>query len=518
LLCSACFIHEGSCQVSQPFRYEETVKYGDEGFTVISLKKEGIALVRDKHKFEHGKKKWQVEVLDTVLSKIWSTELEIESRLNLVGYEYNPRHLYLLFREGDSDSYNFQLYTLFFYEQKFESSPIKFEINFKLTHFTVAGTSAVFGGYINNEPAVLLWSQSTKQTKVLPGLFINDVTLLDVRMNQNESFNVLLAERSLRDDKKLTVRTYDQSGNLLLEDVFTIEGTISILTGVTSALENEEMIVAGTYGENAGKQAIGYFTAVVDPFNDQPIQYTDFSSLPHFTDYLSPRRAEKIKANAQKQRVAGKFPDYKVNVNPFRIEERKDGFYLLSELYFPSSSLNSYPYTRGPISMPYGYGYYPYGLSPYSTSSSSRYYNAPYAGTQSSEVRTAQAMITSIGPHGKIGRDASMKLDEYRQLSLEQVADFVISGDSICLVYKKDNEIIYQKMTGDAGEKPTVKKQKIRLQSPTDVFREEVENEGQVRFWYGKQFYVWGYQTLKDATRQSDQTRHVFYITRFSLD
>jgi hypothetical protein len=516
LFFSIAFVINGASQVAQPFRCEREVKYSEEGFTVIPLKKEGIALIRDIREYAHGKKKWRLEVLDTMLSSVWTTELELETRFNLVGYEYNPRHLYLLFREGDNESYNFELLTILFHEQEVQTSPIKFEINFRLTHFTIAGTSAVFGGHIVNEPAVILWSQITKQPKVLPGLFISDVSLLDVRMNQNQSFNVLLVERHQKENKKMTVRTYDQEGNLLLEDIILIEGHISIMTGLTSSLENEEMIVAGTYGENSGKQATGYFTAVVDPFNEQVVNYTDFSSLTHFTDYLSPRRAEKVKEKAKKQKDLGRMPDYKVYVTPYRIEERPEGFYLLSELYFPTSSVNSYPY-GGSYYNPYGSGYYPYGVSPFSN----RYANSPYSYNNSmrnTDIRTSQTMVMSVGLHGKPGKDVSMKLNEYKGSALEQVGDFIVSRDSICIVYKNDNELTYQKMTGDPDEKPTVRKAKIRLQNPSDVLKDEDENEGQVRFWYDKQFFVWGYQTLKDATREGDQTRHVFYITRFSLD
>src|SRR5436190_9036548 len=276
------------------------------------------------------------------------------------------------------------------------------------------------------------------------------------------------------------------------------------------------MIVAGTYGENAGKQATGYFTAVVDPFNEQTVTYTDFSSLDHFMDYLPTRRAVKVKEKAKKQRDLGRLPDFKAYVSPYRIEERAEEFYLLSELYFPTSSISSYPY-GSPYYNPYSYGYSPYGMSP----TSSRYSNTPNSynnPVRSMDVRTNQTMVMAIDKHGKPGKDVSMKLAEYKQSSLEQVCDFIVSGDSICIVYKDEEQLSYQKMAGEVDEKTTIKKQKIRLQTTTDVFKDEAEYEGQVRYWYDNQFYVWGYQTVKEAARQVDQTRHVFYITRFSVD
>src|SRR5258708_5080652 len=106
---------------------------------------------------------------------MWSTELMLENRLSIVGYEYNPGHLYLLFRESEKTHRKFQLIDVTFYEKTLRTEEIKFEVEFSLTHFTMAGTSAIFGGYISNEPAVLLYDQTSSQPKVLPGLFIKDM-------------------------------------------------------------------------------------------------------------------------------------------------------------------------------------------------------------------------------------------------------------------------------------------------------------------------------------------------------
>ncbi len=515
LLLLITIVHDAFSQLQQSYRFEQVVKNSEEGFTVISLKKEGLALIRDMHKFSGSKKKWQLEIVDTVLSKVWSTELELENRLILVGYEYNPRHLYLLFREGEADYYNFRLLTVLFYEKEIQTNEIKFEVNFKMTHFTMAGNSAVFGGYVSNEPAVLLYSQSSNHTKVLPGLFIHDISLLDVRTNQNQSFNVLLAERKGKEKKRLAVRTYDQDGNLLMDDIINIDGQFTILTGLTSTLENDEMIIAGTYGETNGKQALGYYSVVVDPFNEQLVSYTDFSSLNHFLDYLPLRRADKIKTKTQKQKALGRQPDYKAYVVPFRIEERLKGFYLLSELYNPSNSVNPYPYRS--YYNPYAYGYYPYGMNPFSTP----YYNnypSGYNSVRNTDVRMVQTMVTELDLHGKPGKDVSLKLNEVKQSNLEQVGDFVILHDSICMVYKKEEDIFYQKESGDPDEKPSIKQTKVKLQNVNDILKNENEYESQVRFWYGRHFYVWGYQTIKDTSREGDQTRHVFYVNRFSME
>ncbi len=511
--------HEAQAQLHQPHRFEEEVKSSDERFLVISLKNEGLAFIRDLQKYDQGKNKWQLEVVDTALSRIWSTDLVLENRMILVGYEYTPQHIYLLFRQGESEAYNFQLLTIQFHDKSIRIDEIKFEVNFRITHFTMAGSSAVFGGYVNNEPGVLLYDQSRDHAKVLPGLFIRDVRILDVRANQNQSFNVLLTETKGKEKKQLIVRTFDPQGNLLMDDLIETDPRFTILSGLTTTLERDEMIIAGTYGEGGSKEATGFFTVVVDPFTEQTVTYTDFTSVDHFLDYLSPRKADKIKKRSQKERTAGRLPDYKGYVMPFRIEERSEGFYLLAELYTPSANMNPYPYYNS--YSPYAYGGMPYGFGSYPSRSYYNGYNAPYGSSNSirnSDVRMIQTMVIALNSDGRVKKAASLKLDQFRQPALEQVGDFFVRKDSIYLIYKKESDIIYLKEGRDAEQPPMQKQSKIRLQDETAVLKNEDEDQGGTRFWYDHYFYVWGYQTIKDPLKEGDQTRHVFYINKVSLE
>ena len=265
-----------TAQIRQPFRFELEVKTSDQPFHIISLEKEGLALIKDLDKYSHGKKTWQIEIIDTLLGPVWSTELELDNRLSLVGFERNAGQLYLLFREEQTNYYNFQLVTLRFYEHYFQLSKIRFDLTFRLTHFTVAGNSAIFGGYINSEPAVLLYDQKDEHPKVLPGLFTRGISLLDVKTNQNNSFNVLLSESVGLEKNRLIVRTFDQSGNLLMDDVIDVDPKITILSGLTSSLIRDEMIIVGTYGTGNGKLALGFYSVIVDPFNKQSISNAEF--------------------------------------------------------------------------------------------------------------------------------------------------------------------------------------------------------------------------------------------------
>src|SRR5690348_16411966 len=99
----------GRAQVQQPDRYEIVQKNSDDYFTVISLKEQGLALIREKDKFMGSKKIWEIITLDTDLSEKNKLELEVNQRHMLLGYEVAKDELFLLFREGETTKNSLEL-------------------------------------------------------------------------------------------------------------------------------------------------------------------------------------------------------------------------------------------------------------------------------------------------------------------------------------------------------------------------------------------------------------------------
>ena len=187
----------------------------------------------------------------------------------------------------------------------------------------------------------LLFDSSSDKPKV-PGLPDEGYEPARCQGQSKHSFNVVLYEHSKRDGRKLIVRTFDSDGNPLVEDEIIIDSRYAILTGITSSTEQDEMIVVGTYGEQGSKQALGYILIGRGSIQEQAVHYTDFAALHHFLDPLKPRKQERIKAKAQLLRSQGKIPDYRTFLNPYRIEERPKGFYVMAEQYFSSSHGSPY--------------------------------------------------------------------------------------------------------------------------------------------------------------------------------
>jgi hypothetical protein len=500
-------------QISQTQRYEREQKNSDDYFNIISLKEDGLILFRERDKYRNANQLWDLVLLDTALQEKFSMDLEVNDRYKMVGYEIAPDHLFLLYRTGETTKNDFELIDVDLKSKETARYQIKPELDFKLTHFNKAGTNFVFGGYVNNEPAIVLYELPSKQLRVIPGFFQKDTELVDLRTNQNQTFNTVLIDRGSKDNRKLVLRTFDETGKQLLEDIVPIEEQRSLHTGISSALQREDLAILGTWGERNSKQSIGFYFMKVDPFQEQTIKYVDFGQLTNYLDYLSPKRAERLKQNSRDDAAAGRIPNYMNYVMPFKVDEYPQGFLLLAEVYSPVSNLNPYyssPYYYNPYYSPYGF--YPYGFYYPGLSRMYRPYMYNNTARNTNEIRTAETVLLSFNAEGKINWDHSIKLDEMKMPGIEQVTDYCLVNNNLYFLYKKESELKL-KVIGLDDDQTAENTIKVKTSDPVDEIRSEKEFEGGVRQWSSNSFYVWGYQTIRNTTRE-DRVRDVFYINK----
>lgn len=505
-------------QITQPARYELAHKASDHEFIIISMGNNGLALVRDTEKFDGNQRKWEVIFLDTLLHETRHTKILVNQRMAILGHEYSEGNIYLIFQEPQNVG---QPVTIFEFQQAdttYKQHLFKPEVNIRFTHFTALRSKAVFGGYINREPALILYDLQEEKAKIVPGVFQPNVDLADVRVNTNGTFNTLLIEGRTSKNKKLVVRTFDSNGVVLVDDVIAIEEGKTVLEAITSSLVRDEMIIIGTWSYGTNKQATGIFSVVVDPFHDQKINYYDFAMLNHFLDYLKPKRATKIKAKAEWRKSVGKQPEFRTYVTSVKLTETREGFGFLCEVYDASYGRTTmYPYGYSP------YYYNPYGFYPYGGFSSmpnryyTPYYTSPY-GTSSSpsaEYEMVNASVCFFDTHGKLVADHSFKFKDIKLSSKEQASDFIVHNELTTMMYKGKKEISVKVTESDGS---TVKEENIipDLKNPNETVRSETQDDSSIRAWYDRYFYVYGYQVLKNNVKR--ETHDVFYINKIKVD
>ena len=509
-----------NAQVQQTDRFEIIQKNADDYFTVISLEEEGLALIREKDKYHGNKQLWEIIILDTNLTEKNKFDLEVNQRHSLLGYEIGKKQLYLLYRTGETTKNSLELIEINTATGR-ESArfPINPELDFKVTHFSKVGKNIILGGYVTNEPAILLFEPDDNSIRVIPGFFQKDNELVDLRVNENNTFNSVLIDRSTRTERKLVFKTFDDAGKLLLEDVVPIDEDKSLQNSLASSLKREELLLLGTWGERQGKQSVGFFSLAIDPFSQQKINYFHFGMMDHFLDYLNPKRAERIKEGTSDAVMDGRKPSFTSYVMPFRIEETPEGFVMLAEVYNPASTMNPYynsPYGRPYYSNPYYYynpfwpGYYP-GMRMY----------RPYAygdPTRSNDnIKLYGTVVVAFDSQGELLWDQSIVLDDMKRPALEQVSDFYTDEENLHFIYKKESELKIKSVSLEEGTATEIT-EKIKLKEPSEEVRSEKELEDGVRHWIGNTFYVWGYHSVRSQENKENRVRDVFYINKIVVN
>jgi hypothetical protein len=145
-----------------------------------------------------------------------------------------------------------------------------------------------------------------------------------------------------------------------------------------------------------------------------------------------------------------------------------------------------------------------------------RMYRAPYMyGSNvknTDQIKTFSSSVLAFDPKGKLLWDHSLKLDDMTSAALEQEADFHYDGETLTILYKKESEVILKRFSMEADQSQE-NKIKVMLSDPLDEIRHETEQEGGILHWAGNSFYMWGYQTIRNTTKE-DRVRDIFYVNK----
>jgi hypothetical protein len=511
------WVGQVSAQITQPLRWEHELKYTEGTYSLVSMREQGMALVRDLNDYDGDKAKWEVLWLDTVLQQKWSTILLVENNYTFLGYEYTPDNLNLMFRKADIEFLNVQIFDIDLRTQTIRQSKADAKLQVRLTHYTVANGNCVFGGYVGADPVLIIFEPAANRQMIVPGFFLAQSELLDVRPNSNGTFNILMGQR-IQGQEKLIFRTFDKRGTILVEDIMAIDEEKTILSAACSVLQHDEVMIGGAFALKNNRQATGLFSCLVNPFIEQPLQYTEFHQLQHFLDYLPDRKARKIKEKATQRETYGREPDYRTNVGVYRIEEFKGGFALFGESFIATTTAanNFYanPYASDIYARHYNFGGMPYGSYPYSGRNPTMINRGI---TYSTEKRMQQGFALGFDYKGRRLWDYAINMNDFKAFGREQVADFTVHNGVPHFLYKDESTLKFSNHSADSTQISQPVDITIRLNQPTEEARPADNDDGQVRFWYGRYFFVWGVTNIRDS-RPQVPNRRVFYVNKIELN
>ncbi|GAB3693646.1 hypothetical protein GCM10027592_13700 [Spirosoma flavus] len=456
-----------------------------ESFDVTPLSEQGVLVsIRTGGFLDNTPPKFNFQKYDINLKRIWNTTFEQNIAFKPVMTYNTGQFVYHLFREDDSD--RFQFLRLHLEDGTFETTEGRLIDQFDVQQFKVMGSQAYVGGYRHGRPVVMAFSFFDHSAKVLPGMYVNRMEISSLEVDESrQEVNVLV--HSLRRNCKFSLRTYDYESKLLRTTDF--DGAQnSLISGKLLPINEQESLLVGNYSTNCTPYSQGIYVTKLrqgETTSDliSSIQYIEFSQLENFFNFLKPQRQQKLLAKAQKKKEEGKDYKFHYRLLVHDLQPTPNGLILVAEVY--------YPQYRG-STLAYG-GY---------LRNADRYEGFRYT----------HAFICEFDKQGKLLWDNCFPIKELVSTELTEMVQVSQQGDRVVLAYPNDGEITTEVIQQNKILKET---EKFKLQTNAEEDKVTFSAQDNLMAWYGQHFLACGFQKIAPSKNIARQ-REVFYLNKLT--
>lgn len=484
-------------QVKQPARLEIELKHDEDEFHVIPAGKDGVFVHQQNRKeTSYNKTVHELYMYDTTLNERWKSRLEISARVNYRGYEYRDGKLYLLFTETRNRTEDYHLFVIDVETSFVRGFKVQNDMPIELTEFTVLDDLVLMGGYVNYRPAVFAYDVSEERFRVLPGLYLNNSELLELKVSpEQKTFTVLYTDQNLDKQQTIGSKTYNNKGELVFEYRLNPEKDHYLLYGRTTSFDDDAVHIAGTYAYSNSKYSRGVFVASVAADGKQQINYYNYGDLDNFFSYMKDKRQKRIRERISRRMAQGKKVKFNYRLLVHDIIESNGTHILLGEAFYPK-------YTNR-------------GVSPYmSDFSRSNSYPQQYL----EGYKYTHAIVVGFDSKGKLLWDNSFEINEVTTDQLEKLVHVQPEDDYTVLLYSFEGAIKTKIIRNDQVLE-SKSEEKIALQESTDVAQNPEYGTTKLVSWYGPYFFAYGTQRIRsEGDSPLKPGRRVFYINKIMYE
>ena len=460
-----------------------------EAFDVTPLAEQGVLMtIRTGGPFDNTPTVFAFKRYDVNLKPLWQKTFKQDLKYRVVETYHNDRYAYHLFREYDTN--RFQFVRLHLDDGVVDTYEGILLDQFDIRQFKVMGSQAYVGGYHRNRPVVMAFSFFDGTAKVLPGLYVNhmEISSLEIDEGRNE-VNVLVHSAKRR--CRFSIRTYNYDSKLLRTIDF--DGAKnSLISGKLLPIDDHESLLVGNFSTDCTPYSQGVYVTRIQHGNPnidasaeavKAIQYFEFSQLQNFFNYLKPQRQQKLLAKAKRKKEEGKDYKFRYRLLVHDIKPTADGLTLVAEVYYPqyrSSTLAYGGYLRG----------------------ADRY----------DGYRYTHAFVCGFDRLGNLLWDNCLPIKELLSPELTEMVQLSQQGDRIVLAYPNDGEIHTEVIQGNKVLKET---EKFKLRTGTDDEKVTFSAQDNLMAWYDQHFLACGFQKIAPTKYYANQ-REVFYLNKLT--
>ncbi|MEO5976578.1 MAG: hypothetical protein ABIS36_17150 [Chryseolinea sp.] len=479
-------------QVLQTNRFELASPKDETSYEVVPAHESGIYLYR--RLYGQGMDNIEMIKLDTAFKEQWKGYLQIDPKYILVSKKVVGNNIYFLLRYENFTKNDFVLFAVEHTEGNFLKYEIKNFIPFNPIEFQVTDKGALMGGYFNSVPVVLFYSFKSLHAKVLPGLMNESGELTQLKINSDETFDVLISARNFKGQQTIWIKNYDSEGDLQSNYALQPEDNKHLIFARSVKTANNMQLVAGVFGGKNSQYSRGLFMASIDPAGNQQLRYYNYGDLENFFKYMKAKREARVKERIERRKIKGKRVRFNYRFLVHEIVPYKNQYILLGEAFYPKYiTTGSGAYSS----------FFTYGNRYPSVSRDGRIFDGYYY---------THAVVMGFNLKGDLMWDNSFEINDVKTFTLEQFVKLEVQGDKITLLYLFDNELRTKIIHNDQVlEGKTFEPLKTSAQN--DVVRRESTNMNKLDYWYNDFFYAYGIQEISNAITGR---RRVFFINKIS--
>jgi hypothetical protein len=475
----------GLAQLHQNERLEIPISFDYESFEVASVKNFGIILYRAVGN-ELGK---QFEIIhtDTSFHEKWRGHLSLEKGFDLARHISANGNLYFIFYNRNFSDRSFILYEISLTHGTYTKFIVRNSIPFLPIAFEVNTKGALIGGYFNQTPLVVFFEFNTQKSKILPGLFNEAGELAQIKINADDSFNVLISAKNYQKQQTLWLKNYDPVGGLKRNIMLHPGDNNHLIFGRTIQINPNSLIVTGVYGGRNSDYSRGLFVANISNEGMQQIKYYSYADLKNFFKYMRVKQEKRVKDRIERKKIKGKKIRFQYRFLVHELVPYKNQFILLGEAFYPK-----YRQAEGYV----GLGRTSYIFDGY---------------------RYTHAVVLGIDTHGELLWDNSFEINDVKSFMLEQFVKMDAKKDEIALLYLYDNKI-RTKVIRDSTVLEGKSSNQLQLKAGSNPVSENTSTVNKLDYWYDDYFLAYGVQNIGSSSLQGRNKKKIFFVSKVSYE
>lgn len=478
-------------QIAQPERVEFIVDE-NRNFEVASADEKGLFLFRNIDPASNATAIWEVIRLDTALNILWEKEITIEAGATLINKYYDHKDLHLLFANENTKDHNLLLLSVDGSTGSTSKQAIRNFIPLAFQEFKIINDVVLLGGYYNYRPVVILYNLKEKIPRVLPGIFDEKSQLIEIKINDPFTFDILLKGTTVEKNSTIIIYTFDTQANLIKKIALKTEKSKGLLFGRSEKLQDNSQLIAGVYGKRKSEFSRGVFVANINKYGEQKIRYYNYGDLKNFFSYMKAKREQRVLRRIERKKIRNKKIRFNYRLLVHELIRHDDQYILVGEAFYPK-------YRTDPTGGFFGSGW--------TINRGIHHSNLIFDG-----YRYTHAVIIGFDHKGNLLWDNSFEINDVMSFDLEQFVHVSGTNGKLILLYVFDNTIRSKIIRGNQVLEG---KEQNEIQVSHTADEAKGTQIGGMEKWYGDVFYTYGIQELiKKVPTKAPVVRKVFFVNK----